>query len=94
MLTPDGHLSRYFYGVEYPPKDLRLGLVEAADNKIGTVVDQVLLYCFHYDPATGKYGATVIAILRLAAVVTLVGLAAVVLVLRRRGRHAMVTVRS
>ncbi len=94
VLTPDGHLSRYFYGVEYPPKDLRLGLVEAADGKIGNVVDQVLLYCFHYDPATGKYGATVIAILRLAAVLTLGGLAALVLVLRRRDRRMMLAVRT
>jgi protein SCO1/2 len=94
VLTPDGHLSRYFYGVEYPPKDLRLGLVEAANGKIGNVADQVLLYCFHYDPATGKYGAAVIAILRLAAGMTLVGLAALLLLMRRRGRRTMVTVRT
>lgn len=94
VLTPDGHLSRYFYGVEYPPKDLRLGLVEAADGKIGNVADQVLLYCFHYDPATGKYGAAVITILRLAAGMTLVGLAALLLLMRRRGRRTMATVRT
>ena len=67
VLTPQGRISRYFYGVEFPPKDLRMGLVEASQNKIGNVVDQVLLYCYHYDPATGKYGAIVSNILRLGA---------------------------
>ena len=57
MATPQGKLARYFYGIEYAPRDLRLGLIEAAENKIGSPVDQLLLYCYHYDPATGKYGA-------------------------------------
>jgi protein SCO1 len=64
ILTPDGRLSRYFYGVEYAPRDVRLGLVEASNNKIGTPVDQILLFCFHYDPTTGKYGAFAINLLR------------------------------
>ena len=67
VLTPQGRISRYFYGVDYPPKDLRMGLVEASQGKIGNAVDQVLLYCYHYDPATGKYGAVISNILRLAA---------------------------
>ena len=54
VLTPQGHISRYFYGVDFPPKDLRLGLVEASQGKIGNAVDQVLLYCYHYDPADRK----------------------------------------
>jgi protein SCO1/2 len=66
ILTPEGRLSRYFYGVEYAPRDLRLGLVEASANKIGTPVDEVLLFCFHYDPATGKYGAIAVNTLRAA----------------------------
>jgi protein SCO1/2 len=66
LLTPEGRLSRYFYGVDYSPRDLRLGLVEASANKIGTPVDEALLFCFHYDPATGKYGAIAIDMLRLA----------------------------
>ena len=66
VLTPEGRLSRYFYGVEYAPRDVRLGLVEASQNKIGTAVDQILLFCYHYDPATGKYGAVVMNIVRLA----------------------------
>jgi len=72
VLTPQGHISRYFYGVDFPPKDLRMGLVEASQGKIGNAVDQVLLYCYHYDPATGKYGAIVTNMLRLGAVATVV----------------------
>jgi len=67
VLTPQGRISRYFYGVDFPPKDLRMGLVEASEGKIGNAVDQVLLYCYHYDPATGKYGAIVSNMLRLGA---------------------------
>jgi protein SCO1 len=66
ILTPEGRLSRYFYGVEYAPRDVRLGLVEASANKIGTPVDEILLFCFHYDPGTGKYGAIAINTLRVA----------------------------
>jgi protein SCO1/2 len=65
ILTPQGKLSRYFYGVEYAPRDVRLGLVEASQNKIGTPVDQVLLFCYHYDPGSGKYGAIAMNMVRL-----------------------------
>ncbi len=85
VLTPEGKLAQYYYGVEYTPKDLRLGLVEASQNKIGTVVDQVLLYCYHYDPATGKYGAIVMRVLRLAAAFTVLVLGGMVLVLLKAG---------
>jgi protein SCO1/2 len=64
ILTPEGKLSRYFYGVEYEPRDVRLGLVEASRNKIGSPVDQILLFCYHYDPATGKYGAIAMNMIR------------------------------
>ncbi len=64
ILTPEGKLSRYFYGVEYAPRDVRLGLVEASRNQIGNPVDQVLLFCYHYDPATGKYGAVAMNMVR------------------------------
>jgi protein SCO1/2 len=67
ILTPGGRLSRYFYGVEYAPRDVRLGLVEASQNKIGNPVDQILLFCYHYDPATGKYGAVAVNLLRAAS---------------------------
>jgi protein SCO1/2 len=59
ILTPEGKIAQYYYGVEYAPKDLRLGLIQASNHKIGTVVDEVLLYCYHYDPNTGKYGAAI-----------------------------------
>ena len=84
VLTPEGKLARYFYGIEYSPKDLRLGLVEASANKIGSPVDQLLLYCYHYDPATGKYGAVVMNMVRLAGIATVVGMAGLLLLLRRR----------
>jgi protein SCO1/2 len=84
VATPRGKLARYFYGIEYAPRDLRLGLIEAADNKIGSPVDQLLLYCYHYDPATGKYGAVVMNIMRVAGVVTLIAIVALLLTLRRR----------
>ena len=71
VLTPQGRISRYFYGVDFPPKDLRMGLVEASQGKIGNAVDAVLLYCYHYNPETGKYGAMVVNILRLAAAATI-----------------------
>jgi protein SCO1/2 len=86
-LTPDGQVARYFYGVEYPPKTLRLGLVEAADNKIGSIVDQVLLYCYHYDPATGTYTAVAMNIVRLGALVTVAVLGLFLLIQLKRERR-------
>ena len=71
VLTPQGRISRYFYGVDFPPKDLRMGLVEASQGKIGNAVDQVLLYCYHYDPAAGKYGAVVSNMLKLGGALTI-----------------------
>jgi protein SCO1/2 len=85
LLTPEGKLARYFYGIEYPSRDFRLGLVEASQRKIGTPVDALMLYCYHYDPATGKYGAAIMNIMRLAGVVTVVLIAGMLLVLRKRG---------
>ena len=69
ILTPEGRLSRYFYGVEYAPRDVRLGLVEASQNKIGNLTDTILLFCYHYDAATGKYGAIAMNMVRLAGAV-------------------------
>jgi protein SCO1/2 len=84
ILTPEGKISRYLYGVEYPPKDLRLGLVEASQGKIGSAVDQVLLYCYHYDPATGKYGAIVMNVMQLAGVLTVLILGSFLFVMFHR----------
>ncbi len=88
ILTPEGRLSRYFYGVEYAPRDVRLGLVEASENKIGNPVDQMLLFCYHYDPATGKYGAIVINMVRFAgAAFVLISGTFLVIVFRRDFRR-------
>jgi protein SCO1/2 len=84
ILTPDGRLARYLYGVEYAPKDLRFGIYEASQGKILSPVDRLLLYCYHYDPELGRYGATVMGTLRVAAVLTLVGIGALIVTLRRR----------
>lgn len=84
ITTPHGKLSRYYYGIEYPARDLRLGLIESSANKIGSPVEQLLLYCYHYDPATGKYGLVVMRVMRIAGVITLLGIAAMLLLLKAR----------
>jgi len=84
VATPHGKLSRYFYGVEYSARDLRLGLIESAANKIGSPADQLLLYCYHYDPATGKYGAAVMRIMRVAGVITVLAIVAMLFALKGR----------
>lgn len=88
VLTPEGKISQYYYGIEYPPNDLRLALVEASKNKIGNVVDELLLYCYHYDPEKGKYSATVMRILRLMGVATMLCIGTFVYVMIRRGPRA------
>jgi protein SCO1/2 len=85
VAAADGRLSRYFYGIEYSPRDLRLGLVEASAGKIGSPVDQLLLYCYHYDPASGKYGAVVMNMIRLGGVIMLLALGALFLLIRKGG---------
>ena len=84
LTTPQGKLSRYFYGIDYPARDLRLGLIESSENKIGSPVDQLLLYCYHYDPATGRYGAAIMAVMRIAGVITVLGIVAMMLLLKSR----------
>ena len=84
LTTPQGKLSRYFYGVDFPARDLRLGLIESSENKIGSPVDQLLLYCYHYDPASGKYGAPIMKVMRIAGVATMIGIVAMLLLLKAR----------
>jgi len=88
VLTPDGRVSRYLFGIEFAPRDLRFALIEAADNGIGSLVDQALLFCYHYDPETGSYGLAVMNMVRLAGLLT-VGLTAAFIVssLRRERRQ-------
>jgi protein SCO1/2 len=85
VLTPEGRVAQYYYGVDYAPRDLRLALVQASKHRIGTLVDSVLLYCYHYDPAIGKYGAVITRILKLSGIATILVLGGLVLVLFRRG---------
>lgn len=84
VLTPEGRIAQYYYGIEYPPRDLRLGLVEASKDRIGSVVDRVLLYCYHYDPAKGRYGAVAMNVLRLAGLATLLALGSFIFLSLRR----------
>src|SRR4029079_4196035 len=85
ILTPEGKIAQYYYGVDYAPKDLRLGLIQASENKIGTLADQVLLYFYHYDPTTGKYGAIISRVLQLSALATILALGIFMTVLIRFG---------
>ena len=85
VLTSEGKLSQYYYGVDFPPKDLRLSLIQASDNKIGTLADAVLLYCFHYDPATGKYSVIIGRVIQAGGVLTIVLLGGMLLLLSKRG---------
>jgi protein SCO1/2 len=84
VLTPDGTMSRYFYGIEYWPRDLRFSLIDASDRKIGSPVDLLLLPCFHYDPSRARYTVSILQVLRGAGVLTLVAIVAGAMVLRRR----------
>ena len=87
VLTPEGKLARYFYGIDYPPRDLRWGLVEAADGAIGSAVDQLLLMCYSYDPMTGKYGVYIRNSLRIGAVATVLAIGGFIAVMLRRERR-------
>jgi protein SCO1/2 len=89
VLTPSGRVSRYLFGIEFAPRDLRLALVEATDGRIGTVLDQALLFCYHYDPETGKYGLVIMNMVRLAAVATVGGLGMFILLALRRERRSL-----
>ena len=87
VLTADGHVSRYLFGIEFAPRDMRFALIDATEGRIGTIVDQALLFCFHYDPSTGKYGLVVMNLVRIGGVLTLAGLGAFILVTLRRERR-------
>jgi protein SCO1/2 len=86
ILTPEGRISRYLFGIQYRPRDLRLGLVEASAGKIGTPIDQVLLFCYHYDPITGKYGLVISRTIKAAGLLTVLAIGIMVFFLRR-GEH-------
>jgi protein SCO1/2 len=88
LLTPKGRIARYFYGIEYSARDIRLGIVEAAEGRVGSVIDDVLLLCLHYDPATGRYGPTILGIVRLGGIATVLGFLGFLAVSLRRERAA------
>ena len=89
VVTPHGKMSRYFYGIDYSPRDLKLGLIESANDRVGSVTDQLLLYCYHYDPASGKYGLAILRVIRLGGVLTLLCMGAMGFVFWRRGRKSV-----
>jgi protein SCO1/2 len=88
LLTPDGRISRYFYGVEYPSRDVRLGLVDASAGKIGTPIDHLLLFCFEYNPESARYSATILKIIRLGGLLTIFTIVVGILIFRRRDLRA------
>jgi protein SCO1/2 len=87
ILTPQGRVSKYFYGIEYAPRDVRLGLIEASNGKIGNPVDQVLLYCYHYDPSAGTYSMVIMNVLRLGGLTTIVVIVGSIAVMLARDRR-------
>jgi protein SCO1 len=87
IATPEGKLSRYFYGIDYSPKDLKFGIIESAESKVGSVADELMLYCFHYDPSTGKYGFQILSALRMTAVATVLGMGLMGFVFWRRNKR-------
>ena len=87
VLTPEGRVSKYLFGIEFAPRDVQLALVEASDRKIGTVVDDVLLFCYHYDPETGTYGFAIMNMVRAGGILTVLALAASILMTLRRERR-------
>jgi protein SCO1 len=91
VLTPEGRVSRYFYGISYAPRDLRLGLVEASGGQIGSPVDEILLYCFHYEPTTGKYALTIMRVVRIAGALTVLLIALMLFLFMRHEKHAVAT---
>lgn len=91
VATPDGKMSRYFYGIDYVPADLRMALVDASQHKIGSPADYVLLFCFHYDAAQGRYTLAIVNVLKIAAGMTLVMLAGLIFLLMRSDKKKQET---
>jgi len=88
VLTPEGRISRYFFGIDYPPRDVRLGLVEASAGKIGTPMDHVLLFCYQYDPSSGRYSAMVLRMVRGGGILVVLLILSAIFIFRRRESHA------
>lgn len=91
MATPEGVLSRYYFGIDYEPRQLKFGIMDSAQNKVGNSAEQLLLYCYHYDPASGKYGLSILKVLRIAGVATLLGIAGMMLVFWRKNKKKVLS---
>ncbi len=87
IVTPEGKMSRYFYGIDYSPKDVKFGVIESAEHKVGNAAEKLLLYCYHYDPSTGRYGFAILNVIRLGAIATLLGMGAMGFVFWRRNKR-------
>jgi protein SCO1/2 len=90
VMTPEGRLSRYFYGLAYNPRDVRLALVEAGEGKIGSTVDEIMLFCFHYDPVTGKYAVTIMHVVRAAGALSALGIVLGIIIFLRREKYRVI----
>lgn len=86
ITTPEGKLSRYLFGIDYSPKDVKFGVMESSNNKVGSAAEQLLLYCYHYDPSTGKYGLAVLRIMRIGGIATLAAMGLMGFVFWRRNK--------
>ena len=86
VVTPEGKMSKYFYGIDYSPKDLKFGIMESGQNKVGNPAEQLLLYCYHYDPASGKYGLAILNVIRLGGILTLICMGVMGFVFWRRNK--------
>lgn len=86
LTTPDARLARYYYGIDYEPRQLKFGIMDSAQNKVGNAAEQLLLYCYHYDPASGKYGLSILKVVRFGGVLTILGIVAMLLIFRRRNK--------
>jgi len=91
VITPEGKISRYLYGIDYAPKDLKFALMDSAEGKIGNPAEQLYLYCFHYNPATGKYGLEILSVLRLMAIATIIGIGGMLFVFWRSNKKRNLT---
>jgi protein SCO1/2 len=87
IATPEGKLSRYLYGIDYSPKDVKFAVMESAQNQVGSPAEKLMLYCYHYDPSTGKYGLAILNVIRLGGVLTLMGMGAMGFIFWRRGKR-------
>ena len=90
IATPEGKLSRYLFGIDYSPKDVKFGIMDSAENKVGNPAEQLLLYCYHYDPATGKYGLAILRVMRLGGILTLAGMGAMGFIFWRRNKKKVI----